>query len=100
MGSLFRLPVGVWEDPIQLAEEMKKMGMMVYGAALGKKSQPLSHIRLGEGCCIAVGNEGRGLPADFLDCCTGSLIIEMKGRAESLNVAAAASILAYALTKD
>ena len=100
MGSLFRLPVGVWEDPVQLAVEMKGMGMKVYGAALERNSQPLSQIRLGEGCCIAVGNEGKGLPLEFLDCCTGSVIIEMKGRAESLNVAAAASILAYALTKD
>lgn len=100
MGSVFRLPVGRYADPILLAQTLGERGITLYGAALGPGSRPLSQLRLGEGCCIAVGNEGNGLPADFLDRCAGSVIIEMKGRAESLNAAAAASILAYALTKD
>ena len=98
MGSAFRLPVESCADPIQLAEEMKSQGISVFGAALNADSRPLSQLSLGDGCCIAIGNEGNGLPEDFLKHCTGSVVIEMRGRAESLNAAAAASILAYALT--
>ena len=98
MGSAFRLPVESCADPIQLAEEMKSQGISVFGAALNADSRPLSQLSLGDGCCIAIGNEGNGLPEDFLTHCTGSVVIEMRGRAESLNAAAAASILAYALT--
>lgn len=46
-------------------------------------------------CFIMVGNESRGLPADYEDACDLRVTMPMRGRADSLNAAVAAAVLAY-----
>jgi TrmH family RNA methyltransferase len=46
-------------------------------------------------CFVLVGNESRGLPAQYEDACDLRVRMPMKGRADSLNAAVAASVLAY-----
>lgn len=44
---------------------------------------------------LCIGNEGEGLPAEIAAACAEHVTIPMKGRAESLNAAVAASILLF-----
>ena len=46
-------------------------------------------------CFILVGNESRGLPAEYEDACDLRVTLPMRGRADSLNAAVAAAVLAY-----
>jgi TrmH family RNA methyltransferase len=46
-------------------------------------------------CFVMVGNESRGLPEDYETACDLRVTIPMKGRADSLNAAVAAAVLAY-----
>ena len=46
-------------------------------------------------CFIMVGNESRGLPEPYEDACDLRVTIPMLGRADSLNAAVAAAVLAY-----
>jgi TrmH family RNA methyltransferase len=46
-------------------------------------------------CFILVGNESRGLPETYEDACDLRVTMPMKGRADSLNAAVAAAVLAY-----
>ena len=46
-------------------------------------------------CFVLVGNESRGLPADYEAVCDLRVTIPMRGRADSLNAAVAAAVLAY-----
>ena len=46
-------------------------------------------------CFIMVGNESRGLPADYESACDLRVTMPMKGRADSLNAAVASAVLAY-----
>ncbi len=46
-------------------------------------------------CFLLVGNESRGLPEDYEAACDLRVTIPMKGRADSLNAAVAAAVLAY-----
>lgn len=46
-------------------------------------------------CFLLVGNESRGLPAQYEDACDVRVRIPMRGRADSLNAAIAAAVLAY-----
>ena len=48
---------------------------------------------------MLIGNEGNGLSAQALDCCTVRVSIPMNGRAESLNAACAASILMWEMIR-
>lgn len=46
-------------------------------------------------CFLMVGNESRGLPADYEMACDLRVTMPMKGRADSLNAAVAGAVLAY-----
>jgi RNA methyltransferase, TrmH family len=46
-------------------------------------------------CFLLVGNESRGLPEDYETACDLRVTMPMKGRADSLNAAVAAAVLAY-----
>lgn len=46
-------------------------------------------------CFLMVGNESRGLPEDYEMACDLRVTMPMKGRADSLNAAVAAAVLAY-----
>ena len=46
-------------------------------------------------CFIMVGNESRGLPEEYETACDLRVTMPMKGRADSLNAAVAAAVLAY-----
>jgi TrmH family RNA methyltransferase len=46
-------------------------------------------------CFVMVGNESRGLPQDYEIACDLRVTMPMKGRADSLNAAVAAAVLAY-----
>ena len=46
-------------------------------------------------CFILVGNEARGLPAEFEAACDLRVTLPMRGRADSLNAAVAGAVLAY-----
>lgn len=46
-------------------------------------------------CFVLVGNESRGLPEDYELACDLRVTMPMKGRADSLNAAVAAAVLAY-----
>lgn len=46
-------------------------------------------------CFVMVGNESQGLPAEYEAACDLRVTMPMKGRADSLNAAIAAAVLAY-----
>jgi TrmH family RNA methyltransferase len=46
-------------------------------------------------CFVMVGNESRGLPEEYELACDLRVTMPMKGRADSLNAAIAAAVLAY-----
>jgi RNA methyltransferase, TrmH family len=46
-------------------------------------------------CFVLVGNEARGLPADYEAACDMRVRMPMRGKADSLNAAVAAAVLAY-----
>lgn len=46
-----------------------------------------------------MGNEGHGLSDELISLCTGTVLIDMRGKAESLNVAAASAIIMWEHSK-
>jgi RNA methyltransferase, TrmH family len=62
----------------------------------GEASLPEITERLGGPVVWLFGNEARGVPADLAELADARVRIPMRGRAESLNLAAAAAICLYA----
>lgn len=94
MGALFKLST-VTVPRTELHSYIKALrndGRRVFAAALSDNSENLLELELHKGDCFVIGNEGHGLSADSIAACDASVIIPMRVGAESLNVAAAATI--------
>lgn len=93
-GSLFRLPVlaGSWEEA---QEGLRGAGYRLLAADAGGGPPPEPGGRVG----LIVGNEGAGLSPVVRASVDGTVGIPLRGRAESLNVAAAAAILLFEFTR-
>lgn len=97
-GSHFHLPV-IEGDLLTWIETFKEKGMEVYGTALDERAVSYHEVMQKATFALIVGNEGNGVNPDILKKTTQNLYIPIKGQAESLNVAIAASILMFTLYK-
>lgn len=93
MGAIFtqRVAQAGWEDFIGWLRE--GTGQLV--AASLRDAQPYREAPYQAPCFILVGNESRGLPEEYEAACDLRVTMPMRGRADSLNAAVAAAVLAY-----
>ncbi len=98
-GSLFHLPVVAGVRLPEAVAALKGAGLRVL-AADGRGSSTLDHPRtraaLSSPTAWLFGNEAWGLPGDLLALADESVAVPIYGRAESLNLAAAAAVCLYA----
>lgn len=97
-GSHFHLPV-IHEELLHWIEAFKKQGIEVYGTALDERAESYHEVSSKDAFALIVGNEGNGVDPEILKQTTKNLYIPIKGKAESLNVAIAASVLMFSLYK-
>jgi len=93
MGSLFHLPI----VPCDLAEALPRaraLGVRVVATSLGA-TRSCYEAPLGGSVCFLLGNEGAGVSPALEALADESVIIPMRGKAESLNVAMAATVLLF-----
>lgn len=93
MGSLLRLPVHLAEDAGELAQGLAAQGWRQVRAAT-RGGTPLARFDWSGPVALWIGAETGRLPDAARD--LERVTIPMAGRAESLNVAAAAAVLLYA----
>ncbi len=98
MGCTFRLPCLVCED-LSVVEQFKACGISVYAAVVKQADTAIDELSGRRSALVAIGNEGNGLSEEFLSLADKKVTIPMKGRAESLNAASAASIIIYEMMK-
>ena len=99
MGAVFRLPFAVADDPVSEVEKQKKRGLRPLAAVPDRGAVSVTDIDAHGGVIMCVGNEGNGLTAELIAACCQSVTIPMRGRAESLNAAAAASLLMWEMVR-
>ena len=94
MGAVFRLPVIIAEDFTEYISKLAKSNIMIY-ASTPRNAEDIESVDFSKGGVMLIGNEGNGLKDETIKACSKRVKINMKGRAESLNAAAAAAILLY-----
>jgi RNA methyltransferase, TrmH family len=98
-GSLFHLPVVVGSPLGDAAAALTRAGVRVL-AADGSARRQLDELEAGGGLTPATawlfGNEAWGLPDGLLALADEAVAVPIYGRAESLNLAAAAAVCLYA----
>ena len=93
MGAIFtqKLVRARWEDFLPWLRGGS--GQLV--AASLREAVPYRGAPYEAPCFVMVGNESQGLPAEYEAACALRVTMPMRGRADSLNAAVAAAVLAY-----
>lgn len=94
-GSLFHLPVVVDLELADVVERMHETGLRVVAADVQGEDFLASRELLSEPTAWLFGNEARGLEDEALARADLALRLPIYGRAESLNLATAASVCLY-----
>ncbi len=98
-GSLFHLPVVAGARLEEAVVAMRQAGLRIV-AADGRAGRPLDdpdvQARLSEPTAWMFGNEAWGLPPDLVALADEPVAVPIYGKAESLNLAAAAAVCLYA----
>ena len=98
-GSLFHLPVVTGPPVADAVRALRERGLRVL-AADGGAGTTLDDLQsaglLGQPTAWLFGNEAWGLPSDVLGLADDAVAVPIYGRAESLNLAAAAAVCLYA----
>ena len=92
MGAVFRNPP-VTAERQQILNCCREQGIPVFVTALSRRAVDLRQSDLRG--AVVIGSEGSGVCAEFLDSAEQELIIPMNPRCESLNAAAAATIVMW-----
>jgi TrmH family RNA methyltransferase len=74
---------------------LRKGDGQLVAASLREGALPYREAPYRAPCFILVGNESRGLPEEYEAACDLKVTMPMRGRADSLNAAVAAAVLAY-----
>lgn len=81
-------------------EELKELNIPIYGVELLDIAKDFQKIGYPSELAIVLGHEKKGIQKEILDLCDDIIYIPMRGLKESLNVANAASIILYEITRE
>lgn len=99
MGALFRLPVYICQDLESEIEKCKGLGIDVFATVPDRDAKNVITVDFSKGAMCIIGNEGNGVSKEIIEKSSDRITIKMDGRAESLNAAAAASIIMWEMAR-
>lgn len=94
-GSLFHVPIAVGAEFTDALVRARAAGLRIIAADTAGDSILEARDSLAEPTAWVFGNEARGLPDEFIAQCDATLAVPNYGRAESMNLATAASVCLY-----
>lgn len=95
-GGAAHVPVAAVTNLARTVEMLKERGFWIFAAEAGGDT-PLPGFRPPDRTAVVLGGEGEGIRRLVRRACDGALRIPMEPSVDSLNVAVAAGIVAYAL---
>ena len=93
-GAVAHVPVARVANLVSTLKDLQKQGVWVFGSA-ADGTTPLYSADLKGPAAIVIGNEGNGMNRLVAETCDFLVSIPMRGKLNSLNASAAASILLY-----
>lgn len=99
MGALLRFPVIKVEDAPSYLKSLSSQGFKIFASVVSPDAEDVVSADKKGGCVLIIGNEGNGVSDEILSVSTNRITIHMKGKAESLNASAAATLLIWEFTK-
>jgi 23S rRNA (guanosine2251-2'-O)-methyltransferase len=97
LGAQDSVPWEYWTRAAQACQHLRATGYLVLALEHTTRSIPLEQVELPGPTAFVVGNELAGVSDEVLAVCDAAVEIPMAGVKESLNVAVAFGVAAYAL---
>ncbi|GEN31477.1 TrmH family RNA methyltransferase [Cerasibacillus quisquiliarum] len=97
-GSLFHIPIKEAKLNHEI-KQLKNIGYTIWASSL-EQAHHYQHIHVPEKVALLLGNEGSGIKQKYIEQADLSVKIPIYGKAESLNVGVAASILMYYIVQN
>lgn len=98
-GSQFHIKT-ITTDTKYIMSEFKNNGIPVWATEVNRHAKPITKLDKTENVLIVMGNEANGLSKEVLEIADEQTFIPIFGKAESLNVGVAASVMMYYLTLE
>ena len=100
-GSLFHVPLVAGVPPGRAVTALRAAGLRVLAADArgGRTLDELAPVELAAPTAWIFGNEAWGMPSELVALADESVAVPIYGRAESLNLAAAAAVCLYACAR-
>ena len=102
MAAALTLPFAHADGWPGMLRDLRSSGWKVIGLTPDPKAAAIGDVAAavrGRPCAVVLGHEGEGLTSDALDACDLAARIPMAGGTDSLNVATAAAVALYELTR-
>ena len=99
MGGIFRISFISVPEFQKYIKMLNSAGFTTYASVLSPDACYINDVKFKNGSVILVGNEGNGLTKETVDLCSRKIMIPMNPCAQSLNAAAAASIMMWEMMK-
>ncbi len=99
MGSLLRIPIINADNALDIIEHCRDNKMRCYATTPNSSATDVVNVEKSGGILCVIGNEANGVAEQTMSSCDDLVTIRMKGKAESLNAAAAASIIMWEMMK-
>jgi tRNA G18 (ribose-2'-O)-methylase SpoU len=100
MGHSAMLDVHIYDDIKKTIPQLQALGYKIFAAEVSENASYLSEINTPQKWVLLMGHEGKGIAKDILELCDEVVTIEMQEGIKSFNVAIAASIIMYQLSKS
>ena len=100
VGSIFRMPVVATDLDQALALKSRGIRLLAAVGADDFGNIPVHQADFATPCAILIGNEGAGLPPDWLVIADQRITIPCPGPVESLNAAIAGSLILYEASRQ
>lgn len=97
MGAVFRIPFIICSSISYFLKENTYLES--FASVVDNSAKPITEVNFKSPCIAVIGNEGNGLKQETIDSCKNKITIPMRGKAESLNASAAASIIIWEMIK-
>jgi tRNA G18 (ribose-2'-O)-methylase SpoU len=100
MGAIFHLPVVESTNLVETLELLRARGVRCIAAHPHVSGRTLTQTELQPDCCLVFGSEGYGLSPATLAACDEATAVPMPQTVDSLNVASAAAVFLYEVTRQ
>jgi len=100
LGATETVPHEYYDSTIECLKELKAKGWELVAIEISKGSKNILEAKLNKKSAFIIGNEVDGLSQEVLDIADNAVYIPMNGRANSLNVANAASIVLFEMHRQ